>query len=91
MTDQDRYKYMEYYKWNFKSKWYSAITDKLVLATRAEMGFLGMYNQDDFVEFTKKKRQEHSMRGFEPEDLLNEKDCNLSRYELADSVSESPS
>ena len=23
------------------------------------------------------------MRGFEPEDLLNEKDCNLSRYELA--------
>ena len=51
-----------------------------------EEGFselLGMYNQDDFVEFTKKKRQEHSMRGFEPEDLLNEKDCNLSRYELA--------
>ena len=31
-----------------------------------------MYNLDDYVEFTKKKRQEHSMRGFEPEDLLLE-------------------
>ena len=37
---------------------------------------LGMFNQDDFVEFTKKKRQEHSMRGFEPEDLLAEKNCH---------------
>ena len=46
MSDQERYKFMEYYKWNFKSKWYSSITDKLVLATRAEMGFLGMYNQE---------------------------------------------
>ena len=46
LSDQEKYKFMEYYKWNFKSKWYSAITDKLVLATRAEMGFLGMYNQE---------------------------------------------
>ena len=45
MTDQEKYKFMEYYKWTFKSKWYSAITDKLVLATRAEMGFLNMYNK----------------------------------------------
>ena len=46
MSEQERYKYMEYYKWNFKSKWYSAITDKLILATRAEMGYLGMYNKE---------------------------------------------
>lgn len=51
-----------------------------------EEGFselVGMHNQDDFVEFTKKKRQEHSMRGFEPEDLLNEPDCPLTPYDLA--------
>ena len=51
-----------------------------------EEGFselLGMHNQDDFVEFTKKKRQEHSMRGFEPEDLLQEKDCKLTPYDLS--------
>lgn len=44
---------------------------------------VGMHNLDDFVEFTKKKRQEHMMRGFEPEDLLEEPDCTLTRYDLA--------
>lgn len=44
---------------------------------------VGMHNQDDFVEFTKKKRQEHSMRGFEPDDLLDDPDCPVSRYDLA--------
>lgn len=51
-----------------------------------EEGFseiMGMHNQDDFVEFTKKKRQEHSMRGFEPEDLLEDPDCPLTAYDLA--------
>ncbi len=43
----------------------------------------GMHNYDDFVEFTKKKRQEHDMRGFEPEDLLEEPDCELTPYDLA--------
>lgn len=44
-SDQVKYKYMEFYKWNFKSKWFSSFTDKLVLATRMEMGLLGMYNK----------------------------------------------
>lgn len=36
-------------------------------------GFLyGMHNLDDNVEFTKKHRQEHLMRGFEPEDILDD-------------------
>jgi len=51
-----------------------------------EEGFselVGMHNLDDQVEFTKKKRQEHSMRGFEPEDLLEEPDSTLTRYDLA--------
>lgn len=56
------------------------------LVVWGEEGFselVGMHNQDDFVEFTKKKRQEHSMRGFEPEDLLNDPDCDLTPYDLA--------
>jgi N-acetyl sugar amidotransferase len=32
----------------------------------------GMYNFNDQVEFTKKHRQEHLMRGFEPEDILDD-------------------
>jgi outer membrane protein insertion porin family len=37
---------MEFYKFNFKSVWYSAFTDKLVLATRTQFGLLGAYNKD---------------------------------------------
>tara|TARA_B100000945_G_C20413740_1_gene614024 strand:+ start:6 stop:1316 length:1311 start_codon:yes stop_codon:yes gene_type:complete len=44
LSDQEKYKWLEYYKWNFKSSWYSAFTDKLVLNTRLEMGLLGAYN-----------------------------------------------
>ena len=43
----------------------------------------GMFNQDDFVEFTKKSRVEHSMRGFEPEDILAEEGDFFNKYELA--------
>ena len=46
LTDQEKYKWIEYYKWNFKYSWFSSFTDKLVLATRSEIGFLGAYNND---------------------------------------------
>ena len=44
---------------------------------------VGMHNLDDFQEFTKKKRRDIGMRGFEPEDLLEDPDCPLSPYDLA--------
>tara|TARA_Y100001968_G_C19431046_1_gene757042 strand:+ start:46 stop:2109 length:2064 start_codon:yes stop_codon:yes gene_type:complete len=46
LTDQEKYDWLEYYKWKFKSSWYSAFTDKLVLNTRIEMGLLGSYNEE---------------------------------------------
>jgi len=46
ISDQEKYKYIEYYKWKYKSSWYSAFTDKLVLATKIEMGLLGAYNKN---------------------------------------------
>ena len=64
----------------------AAVQYDVPLMVWGEEGFselMGMYNLDDYVEFTKKKRQEHSMRGFEPEDLLLEKDSELTRYDLA--------
>lgn len=64
----------------------AAVQHDVPLVIWGEEGFselVGMYNVDDFVEFTKKKRQEHSMRGFEPEDLLLDPDCGLTRYDLA--------
>ena len=46
LPDQEKYSWIEYYKWKFKSSWFSAFTDKLVLNTRIEMGLLGAYNND---------------------------------------------
>ena len=52
-----------------------AVRRKIPLIIWGEEGFselVGMHNQDDMVEFTKKKRQEHSMRGLEPETILQD-------------------
>jgi outer membrane protein insertion porin family len=40
----ENYKWLEYYKFNAKGKWYTSFTDKLVLMTNAELGYLGYYN-----------------------------------------------
>lgn len=42
----DNYKWLEYYKFNAKGKWYTSFTDKLVLMTNAEFGLLGYYNSE---------------------------------------------
>jgi outer membrane protein insertion porin family len=46
LETQEKYKWLEYYKFTAKGKWYTAFTDKLVLMTNAEMGYLGYYNSD---------------------------------------------
>ena len=46
MTDKEKYKWIEYHKWTFKSSWYTTLAGKLVLNTKAEFGFLGIYNKD---------------------------------------------
>lgn len=54
-----------------------AVQYKTPLILWGEHGFsdmLGMYNQEDMLEFSRKDRREHSMRGFEPEDILNHSD-----------------
>jgi N-acetyl sugar amidotransferase len=64
----------------------TAVKYKIPLMIWGEEGFselTGMFNQDDMVEFTKKKRQEHDMRGFEPENLLGRPDSGLSERDLA--------
>jgi len=44
--DQERFRWLEYYKLKFKGTWYTRVIGKLVLKTNAEFGFLGAYNQD---------------------------------------------
>lgn len=48
MTDQDKYRYVEYYKVKFTAHWYTALNKhkerKFVLHTNLGLGFLGSYN-----------------------------------------------
>lgn len=46
MPDAEKYKWIEYHKWNFNMAWYTRLAGDLVLRTRARYGFLGTYNQD---------------------------------------------
>lgn len=46
---QEKYRWIEYHKWKFKSKTYTALTNGqkcFVLMTRVEFGILGAYNKD---------------------------------------------
>ena len=44
--DQERYKWLEFYKVKFSGEWYTQITKDLVLRPKIEFGFLGAYNND---------------------------------------------
>jgi outer membrane protein insertion porin family len=46
LEDNERYRWLEYYKVSFKGKWYTALTENLVVMTNAEFGILGSYNSE---------------------------------------------
>jgi outer membrane protein insertion porin family len=44
--DQERFKWLEFYKIKFDGTWYTKLYGDLVLRTKTEFGFLGAYNND---------------------------------------------
>ena len=42
--DQEKFRFLEYYKFKFSGTWYTRLIDKLVLKTQADFGILGAYN-----------------------------------------------
>lgn len=46
LTQQERFKWVEYHKWKFSASWYTKLIENLVLNTRMQYGFLGMYNSN---------------------------------------------
>lgn len=53
MSDQKRYKWIEYHKWNLKAQWYYPLSsnNNLVLMAAAEMGYVGNYNRNKLSPF----------------------------------------
>jgi len=82
-VEEDRFKWLEFYKVKFKGDWYSTLVGKLVLRTNAELGFLGNYNSDIgdvpferfFIggdgqgNFTLDGRETIALRGYENQSL----------------------
>lgn len=47
LTNQERYKFIEFHKWKFNSSWFTPLSNgerKLVLNTKMGFGYLGAYN-----------------------------------------------
>lgn len=45
-TASERYQWIEYHKWKFDAKWFFGLAKNLVVMTKLQFGFLGLYNSD---------------------------------------------
>ena len=45
-TQEQRYGFVEYYKFKFDAQWFTRITGKFVLMSQVRFGFLGQYNSE---------------------------------------------
>lgn len=85
MTDQERYKFIEYHKWTFNGKTFTPLTsdEKLILMTRLMFGYLGHYNEnarspyetyymggDGMTAYTSYGTEYVAMRGYESGSLV---------------------
>ncbi len=85
--DQERFKWLEFYKVNFKGSWYTEVVKSLVLRPSIEFGFLGAYNNargvipferffvggDGLGSYSLDGRESIALRGY-PNQSLSEQD-----------------
>jgi outer membrane protein insertion porin family len=53
MSEQDRYRWIEYHKWKLNWEWYTPMnkSNKLIIKTAFEFGYLGHYNRNKLSPF----------------------------------------
>ena len=66
MSDRERYRWIEFHKWQLKAQWFQALTNNqnLVLMLRAEMGYLGNYNKHKVSPFERFEVGGDGMSGY---------------------------
>ena len=81
--DQEKYRWLEYYKIKFSGTWYTKVIGKLILKTQADFGFLGAYNTargnipferfflggDGMATYALDGRENIALRGYENQSL----------------------
>ena len=66
MSEQERYRWIEFHKWQFKAQWFQAISrnSNLVVMAKAEMGYLGNYNKHKVSPFQRFEVGGDGMSGY---------------------------
>ena len=66
LSDQDRYRWIEFHKWLLKGRWFFPLTanQNLVLMLGAEMGYLGNYNNNKVSPFERFEIGGDGMTGY---------------------------
>ena len=66
LSEQDRWRWIEFHKWQFKAQWFQALTpnNNLVLMAKAEMGYLGHYNKNKVSPFERFQVGGDGMTGY---------------------------
>ena len=66
LSDQERYRWIEFHKWLLKGRWYFPLTanQNLVLMLGAEMGYLGHYNKNKISPFERFEIGGDGMTGY---------------------------
>ncbi len=66
LDDEDRYRFIEFHKWNFKTQWFQSFlkNSNLVLMLRAEMGYLGHYDINNVSPFERFEVGGDGMSGY---------------------------
>ena len=66
LSEQDRYRWIEFHKWLLKGRWYFPLSanQNLVLMLGAEMGYLGHYNKNKISPFERFEIGGDGMTGY---------------------------
>ncbi len=66
LSEQDRWRWIEFHKWQFKAQWFQPLTrnNNLVLMAKAEMGYLGHYNKNKVSPFERFQVGGDGMTGY---------------------------
>ena len=95
--DQERFKWLEFYKIKFQGTWYTRLIEKLVLRTHTEFGFLGAYNNergvipfdrfylggDGMSQYAMDGRETISLRGYPNQSLSSQEGSTIyNRFSL---------
>ena len=65
-ANQERYRWVEFHKWQFKAQWFQSFlkNSNLVLMLKAEMGYLGSYNKYKISPFERYEVGGDGMSGY---------------------------